>query len=222
MFAALKWYKKYKAYTLAEVLITLTIVGIIASMTIPSLTQSSSDFQYKTAAKQAYSVLNQALGKMKLDGHSDLYNEYVGKTANFKEDFMQYFEVVKDCGLHDCVPLALGEDDGSEIYQTLDNGTGAGTNIFSDGQFIINNGMLIMHLDHYNADYMLISVDVNGHKKEPNVYGKDVFMFELTSDNLIKPSGAKGTKFSLYCGFSSSDINGMGCTSKALLGEDYP
>ncbi|MDD3237306.1 MAG: type II secretion system protein [Candidatus Gastranaerophilales bacterium] len=50
-----------KAFTLAEVLITLVIIGVIAALTIPSLLNNTNKEEYKTGLKKAYSALNQAL-----------------------------------------------------------------------------------------------------------------------------------------------------------------
>ncbi|MDD3237089.1 MAG: type II secretion system protein [Candidatus Gastranaerophilales bacterium] len=52
--------QKY-AFTLAEVLITLVIIGVIAAMTIPSLLNNTNKQEYKTAFKKAVSSLNQAI-----------------------------------------------------------------------------------------------------------------------------------------------------------------
>ena len=48
-------------FTLAEVLVTLMIIGVIAAMTIPSLMQSTAQQEYKAAFKKAVSMINQAV-----------------------------------------------------------------------------------------------------------------------------------------------------------------
>ena len=53
--------KKLNAFTLAEVLITLGIIGVVAAMTMPTLMNSTNGAQYKTAYKKALSVLSQAV-----------------------------------------------------------------------------------------------------------------------------------------------------------------
>ena len=53
--------KKFNAFTLAEVLITLGIIGVVAAMTMPTLMNSTNGAQYKTAYKKALSVLSQAV-----------------------------------------------------------------------------------------------------------------------------------------------------------------
>ncbi len=49
------------AFTLAEVLITLGIIGVVAAMTMPTLLNSTQGAQYRTAFKKALSVLSQAV-----------------------------------------------------------------------------------------------------------------------------------------------------------------
>ncbi len=49
------------AFTLAEVLITLGIIGVVAAMTMPTLINSTQGAQYKTAYKKALSVMSQAV-----------------------------------------------------------------------------------------------------------------------------------------------------------------
>ena len=52
---------KRNAFTLAEVLITLGIIGVVAAMTMPTLLNSTQGAQYRTAFKKALSVLSQAV-----------------------------------------------------------------------------------------------------------------------------------------------------------------
>ena len=52
---------KYSGFTLAEVLITLGIIGIVAAMTLPSVINNSRNKQLEAGLKKAYSVIGQAL-----------------------------------------------------------------------------------------------------------------------------------------------------------------
>lgn len=60
-FLNMKLNNRKSGFTLAEVLVTLMIIGVIAAMTIPSLMQSTSQQEYKAAYKKAVSMLNQAI-----------------------------------------------------------------------------------------------------------------------------------------------------------------
>ena len=60
---------KRKGFTLAEVLITLGIIGIVAAMTIPTLLNSTNDQEYKSAIKKVVSAISQAVKlNVALDG----------------------------------------------------------------------------------------------------------------------------------------------------------
>ena len=74
--------KSFKnGFTLAEVLITLGIIGVVAAMTMPTLMNSTNGAQYKTAYKKALSVLSQAVVlNVALDDYD--MSQTVAETAN--------------------------------------------------------------------------------------------------------------------------------------------
>ena len=57
----MKLSNKRVGFTLAEVLITLGIIGVVAAMTMPTLMNSTQGAQYKTAYKKALSAISQAV-----------------------------------------------------------------------------------------------------------------------------------------------------------------
>jgi len=69
-------------FTLAEVLITLAIIGVVAAMTMPTLINNTNGAQFKTAYKKALSVLNQAVVmNIALDDY-----DLAGTSANSTKD----------------------------------------------------------------------------------------------------------------------------------------
>lgn len=62
---------KKEAFTLAEVLITLGIIGVVAALTIPTLIQNYKKREIETSLQKIYSTVNQAIKKAELD-----YGEY--------------------------------------------------------------------------------------------------------------------------------------------------
>ena len=52
---------KKLGFTLAEVLITLVIIGVIAAMTVPTLMNNTNAQEFRSALKKAISGVNQAL-----------------------------------------------------------------------------------------------------------------------------------------------------------------
>ena len=87
--------KKFKkAFTLAEVLMTLTIIGVIAAMTIPTLKSHSDEASLIAQTKKAYlsatSALNAAEAKY---GDLELWN-WSGKSENLNATVQNYFKEV--------------------------------------------------------------------------------------------------------------------------------
>lgn len=207
------------AFTLAEVLITLGIIGVVATMTIPTLMQNIQDRQFKEAAKVAYSKASQAVNQIKNDYGSDLTTYYLS-ASSFKPVFKRYFKVAKDCNLSGCVPGS----NTSDIYDNL-YGTPGVTWFMVYGQFITTDGMFwaIYNPGSDSDSYIMITVDVNGYQQKPNVFGRDVFMFQLLNDNLI-PMGAKNTYLSpsLYCARgTNTGWEGLACMNYVMQGKNY-
>lgn len=155
-------------FTLAEVLITLGIIGVVASMTIPILMHSTQEQEFKTGYRKAYSVLSQALQKANNDNVLTPFsgtNGGVGLDTNFVT-LQSYFSVAKTCDtshLSDCWDTSSG----SEAYRN-ENST-----VFS---FIDKSGMAWRERlgpDSAGATPTIL-VDINGGKK-PNKYGQDRF-----------------------------------------------
>ena len=64
-----------KGFTLAEVLITLAIIGIVAALTIPSVISNYQQQEFKTGLKKAVSVLNEAIQtNIAVDGETPYEN----------------------------------------------------------------------------------------------------------------------------------------------------
>lgn len=81
--------KRYAAFTLAEVLITLTVIGIVASMTIPGIIQSSQDREYKTAKDKVRMSIAEAGKVLSVQGNiasatsaEDFVKNYLSKTLS--------------------------------------------------------------------------------------------------------------------------------------------
>ncbi len=72
----MKKFLKANGFTLAEVLITLAIIGVVAAIAIPSVISNSQQTEFKTGLRKAVSVLNQAITmNMALDGETPYDNK---------------------------------------------------------------------------------------------------------------------------------------------------
>jgi len=163
------------AFTLAEVLITLGIIGIVAEMTIPTLTTNYQKQVAVTQLKQTYSDLANAVKLSEADnGESASWNfdsgDDIAASHTFYDTYFKpYLMNAKFCN--------DGTGDGS-CGMTV---SGTGVN------YMLNNGVgLSMVLKSSGVKMVYILIDVNNAKK-PNVMGKDVFYFTLSPTTGLIP-----------------------------------
>lgn len=101
--------KKSLGFTLAEVLITLAIIGVVAAMTIPSVIVNTNQSEFKTGLRKAVSVLNSSLTmNIALEGESPYDN------ANLFGYLQQHMSVMKSTTQLDF------NNDGNYAFYTTD------------------------------------------------------------------------------------------------------
>lgn len=211
---------KKQAFTLAEVLITLVIIGVIAALTIPTLINKNNDDIYVASLKKFYSTTNQLLQKVALDDCGTPGNIGCFSTAEEMElAIAKHYKIAKSCDYdtnENCWATINSHFDGSG--PTFDPDTDNGDYL----SFITLDGMSVQvkisnpscaFLGGGNAQSPMyktcgeVIVDVNG-LKPPNRAGKDVFTFEITSNlaPLLYPNGGKDFDYWQYnetCKFSN-------------------
>ncbi len=74
------------AFTLAEVLITLAIIGVVAALTIPSLVQGYKKRVVETKLVKFYSTINNALDMSEVDNGSRLYWDTLDSYCEFEDN----------------------------------------------------------------------------------------------------------------------------------------
>lgn len=219
--------EKFNGFTLAEVLITLGIIGVVTAMTLPSVINNSRNKQLETALNKNYSVIQQALSMYQAETGMTLKGKEIDE-RQLKPLILKYFSVLRDCGFGSmeedaCVPN-MGATNTVTSYKTY-NGNRIRLNFFDDGQFLLTDGSLIMLKNNLYGDHVYISVDVNGQIKGPNKWGHDLFTFQLMPTGSLLPIGAEGTKRSeeeTFCSVNStSEYNGIACAYKALTDKNY-
>ena len=79
---------KSRAFTLAEVLTTISIIGIVAALTLPALIQKRTNVEVESKLKKIYSVMNQAILLSEQDNGP---KEYWPRTcSNCEEHYNKY------------------------------------------------------------------------------------------------------------------------------------
>lgn len=225
------------AFTLSEVLITLGIIGVVASLTLPAIVSTTRNKELETGLKKGYSTLSQALKMYEQENGEPIKGSVEG--INLKKILMTYLNVVKDCGQgteaeadKSCIPnksYVNNPDNYKAVYKNYNGTNEIPYSLIDDGQFVINDGMLVLIENDGATDNkpcLYISIDVNGYNKRPNRFGQDLFMFQINNEGQLVPMGAKGTDYysekDEYCSNTSkSEANGLGCTAKALSDQDF-
>lgn len=217
------------AFTLAEVLITLGIIGIVAAMTLPTLINRTRQKELETAFKKQYTLLQQATLNLKRKNDLPLNKEGYPNGGNLTKELAKEYKVIKDCGSISqgtgCV--LLNEDNSFTYYKTL-NGNTLNRDYFDDGGFILNDGtsFFLEAGGQYASIGLLVSIDLNGYEKGPNRMGYDFFMFQVTKDGKVLPMGAENTywheNLEAFCSKTSTqNRNGYTCAYYAATDKDY-
>lgn len=212
---------KKAAFTLAEVLITLGIIGVVAAMTMPSLIQNYQEKATVTKLKKCYSLVSQAYVSILNDeGGSDTLQ--AGDDLEMMEKFGKYLKYQKTCGRNKgCFPnVTYKSVTGNGYNKWEDDTTDRSRAILTDGTLIMFNKSA-MRVGEGNYLYAQIYVDINGFKG-PNQLGRDFFYFYISPEKIV-PAGAKaleekneGQKFTKNC----IQQNGYACAAWVIYNEN--
>ena len=201
--------KKKFAFTLAEVLITLGIIGVVAALTIPTLIQKYQKIVLVNQLKKAVSVVENGFRKAMADDGVDnledtsLFTEegsipFSGYRPTLRYNFDKYFKILKS-NEYDTIPIHYKYLDGYRYEQPPQYAS----IYLSDGVILYTAGLSRTanvnpsHCERLQSEggtlcstMGSISIDVNG-EKGPNQYGRDMFDFVLGSDGKLYPYGGK-------------------------------
>ena len=169
-----------KGFTLAEVLITLGIIGVVAAMTMPVLINKIGDIVIQNQNKKAQSVF--ANGIKMLMAQEDL--------TDLKET------AIKKCTTKTCITSEIAKafkviaDNNSNnvIFDTKYKFTGNDAEVWKDESiqyaFATPDG-IIFGLQETESDSIInVIVDVNG-TKAPNTGGKDLCLYTVSNTGTL-------------------------------------
>ena len=188
---------KKSAFTLAEVLITLVIIGVIASMTIPTLIKKKNSHEYVSRLRKVYSTMAQATKKI-IAEEGNPKEAWASSISSVYNMYKKHLVITKECGNSDCLGYT---------YTNFSN-----FNVPYYQRFVLSDGAIV-NFAELNSTCAAwgdgicewIDVDVNG-IKGPNIPGVDIFALNLTVDGLIPAN----------CNNYIDSCTGTYCTCKVL------
>lgn len=158
-----------KGFTLAEILVTLGVIGVVASMTVPTLVQDIQDTQLKTAYRKAYADAIQAIYLLKTENTLPTVSSSMDAAGFFNifNQFKTKFNIIKDCNSNNTTECFTRS---GELWRD--------SNPLADSPAFLDSSGRSWSLRGNETSTSLYSgfmlVDINGNKK-PNKYGKDRF-----------------------------------------------
>lgn len=219
-----------KAFSLAETLITLGIIGVVAAITIPNLITNYKAKQLRSQFLRAYSTIQQVFKLMEADDVSLDPTTFAGGAMHTM--FLKYLQNTVDCGKgnnnssKDFSPC-YDYKDSTKYYTALNGEARLASALFDDGQIVLPDGSLLLFENPNTSGeyYAWVFVDLNGFNNKPNILGIDLFVFQFLDGELGTMGDIKTQYKDLdkYCNFekSTNGYNGMGCAKLAKENPDY-
>lgn len=210
---------KHNAFTLAEILITITLIGIVAALTIAGFMKNYQKQVTVAKLKSAYGTLSRIIQRAEMEHgsiaswHSEMdivKNPTPEYTQSFLNDFANTY-MIPYLQVANSGEKTLGEfgykkgvlhPDGSVRFSNNDKVVGMQ---LTNGIFIYLNYGTHSPRDKSQGDYTRITsirfeVDIDGPNHGANTFGKDVYTFlkRLTSDLLFAQIQPEGAQYSTY------------------------
>lgn len=199
-----------KAFTLSEVMLVLSVIGVISALTIPGIVQNTQDNIAKIRWKKQFSVMSQATSLVSQDNDNSLNQYLAAYGTNICPEIVKKLNATKaSCmggGANGC--YSPSDPSVNKFSVKWLNGSTASYGLFDDYQFNTPDGAgVACNCNQCNAvNGHIIWIDVNGFNNPPNTVGKDFFGFKVYPEG-IKPLGAAGDGYENTCSSTSSGIS---------------
>ena len=194
------WERGKIAFTLAEVLITLGIIGIVAAMTCPTLVSKYRKAVVETSLKKTYSILTQMINRSEADNGSAVNWEWssdIGNDIFFEKYFAPYLKITDK-------KVSGGSGRYFNVYDAYGDVAYNFSRFGNGNWYTLSDGSAIMfYKNEWGAKLSSFKVVVPlGSKRSHMVVGKDVFSFDIMSKN-------NKTSISVFPG----EYTGWNCTT---------
>ena len=195
--------KKLLAFTLAETLVVIGIIGIVSALTLPNLNGSTGEKEKIAKVRKLYQNFDEAITCASviygpIDEWFLLNDSIESQLSRGGGRITEFMKVSKHCG--------VGSTEGcfKMPYKTLSGRTYGSYDDLSYS-FVLPDGTSVI-LSSY--DYVIdIMVDIDGPNKGSNTYGKDIFSFRINArrSNLLRPNCSDDTFSNILKDLTSGD-----------------
>ncbi|MDD3150952.1 MAG: prepilin-type N-terminal cleavage/methylation domain-containing protein [Candidatus Gastranaerophilales bacterium] len=220
--------KKKLAFTLAETLIVIAIIGIIASIVTPMLFGTTNNAENIAKWKKTYSEISQAWMLITQEAGGSASKLFATSGEALADDYGNAF-LEKLNYIKKCTAVETGSSDNPCWHEAdnwyflnkvarSDNRSAAFSAILNNGSFFYIGSDRTICSDTLSCFYL--GVDING-EKPPNTYGKDIFIGYGYANGKFLPAGANRDVSDTNLGDNCVDTSvagdcGMGCSKLAL------
>ena len=187
-----------KAFTLAEVLITLGIIGVVAALTLPSIVQNYQKRSLEVATQKFYSAMSQAIkqymadegvddlrqSSLSVDEESKDYDiEIEGQSDKFFQKYLKAQICEEGCFADNYKTQA--DEISSDVGKLAEYKGSIGRYVLPDGMVVDSHDWGVLGT---NLTPGYIYVDING-RKGPNKIGYDLWSISVYRDGVIDEGG---------------------------------
>lgn len=195
---------KKLGFTLAEVLITLGIIGVVAALTAPALIQNVGSAKVGPTLAKVKSTIEIANEQILSDNdanrlssiidykgdsaydspkirYCEILSKYIAGSSFKTSEPVKYVDINPAISHYDDPSIAAGGEN-SALFYFKDN---------VEIMFLEYKGGVYPAKGSYKGQLMSVRVDINGFKNKPNCFGKDIFYFYIDESGQMIPWGSK-------------------------------
>lgn len=196
-----------KALTIGELLITMTVIGVIAALVLPSFLKDYHNKLFTTRLKKTYETITSAMEQACIDSNVSSFNQTpyakVGATEKQAEFLNKYFKLSGSA-------VTSGDRPFAKTYRKMGSNTGESLSLPASAYARLKSGEAI-DLMCETLTECIVTVDLNS-TDGPNVGGRDMFRFRIDTADKKIISHVDSSR----CNNENKDIYGHGCLNKII------
>lgn len=228
-------------FTLAEALIAMGIVGVVAALALPTLVTSTQNNKFAVSLGRSVEVIETGCQLLVQDANENSDSEFFGHAliqigdltkAGTTPYVVTDNKLFENAGVYfNADPLTSSQQSDYTSKVRSFSGAAASPSVSNIAdKFAVNTKLgayygVLQRTDEVNSDdplVELIYIDANG-ANPPNRYGRDIFLFGLTDSCHMIPAGSRRMN-SWYSGVGLTDracsgtniSNGLSCTARVV------